>query len=118
MYFIFEMAFSSQKTYIAELVRAYAAQKQMDVDVLQSSDKIVMTFKKEDEMLESFLLGLEEILPASLFLGKGKHYVSDEKPALMPVPKQHLPLNIAPCPTCQKEMFDVSSSRYYYPFTS
>ena len=36
----------------------------------------------------------------------------------MPVDKDHLPLNIAPCPTCQKEMFDVSSRRYYYPFTS
>ncbi len=61
---------------------------------------------------------MDRIIPASLFLGKGKHYFSDEKPALMPVPKSSLPLNIAPCPTCQKEMFDVSSRRYYYPFTS
>jgi len=118
MYFIFEMVFSSQKNYIAELIRAYAAQKQVDVDVLQSSDMITMIFKKEDEKLETFLLGLEAILPASLFLGKGKHYFSDEKPTLLPLPQSHLPLNIAPCPTCQKEMFDVSSRRYYYPFTS
>ena len=118
MYFILEIAFSSPKNYIANLIRAYGEQKQIEVDVLQSIDKIIMTFNKEDEKLETFLLGLEEILPASLFLGKGKHYFSDNKPVLMPVNKSNLPVNIAPCPTCQKEMFDVSSRRYYYPFTS
>ena len=118
MYFILEVAFSSPKNYIANLIRAYGEQEQIEVDVLQSTDKIIMTFKKEDEKLETFLLGLEEILPASLFLGKGKHYFSESKPTLMPVSKSNLPVNIAPCPTCQKEMFDVSSRRYYYPFTS
>ncbi len=118
MYFIFEIAFSSNKNYIANLIRAYAMQEEIEVDVLQTTDKIIMTFNKEDEKLEGFLLGLETILPASLFLAQGKHYFSDEKPALMPVDETHLPLNIAPCPTCQKEMFDVSSRRYYYPFTS
>jgi len=118
MYFIFEIAFSSSKNYIANLIRAYAVQSEIEVDVLQTTDKIIMTFNKEDEKLEGFLLGLETILPASLFLAQGKHYFSDEKPALMPVNITPLPLNIAPCPTCQKEMFDVSSRRYYYPFTS
>ena len=118
MYFIFEIVFNSNKNYIADLIRAYAKQIEIKVDVLQSTDKIIMTFDREDEKLESFLQGLETILPASLFLAQGKHYFSDEKPALMPVDKEHLPLNIAPCPTCQKEMFDVSSRRYYYPFTS
>ncbi len=118
MYFIFEIAFSSNKNYIANLIRAYAMQEEIEVDVLQTTDKIIMTFNKEDEKLEGFLLGLETILPASLFLAQGKHYFSDEKPVLMPVDETHLPLNIAPCPTCQKEMFDVSSRRYYYPFTS
>ena len=118
MYFIFEIAFSSPKNYIAELIRAYAKQAQIEVDVLQTTDKIIMTFNKEDEKLEKFLLDMDSILPASLFLGKGKHYFSENKPSLMPVSKTHLPLNIAPCPTCQKEMFDVSSRRYYYPFTS
>ena len=118
MYFIFEIEFSSNKNYIADLIRAYATQEEIEVEVLQTTDKIILTFDKEDKNLEAFLLGIDNIIPASLFLGKGKHYFSDEKPALMPVPKSHLPLNIAPCPTCQKEMFDVSSRRYYYPFTS
>ncbi len=118
MYFIFEIAFGSNKNYIADLIRAYAEQEMIEVNVLQTTDKIIMTFNKDDEKLEKFLLGLEELMPASLFLGKGKHYFAEEKPALMPVSKINLPLNIAPCPTCQKEMFDVSSRRYYYPFTS
>jgi len=118
MYFIFEIAFTSNKNYIANLIRAYATQEEMEVDVLQTVDKIIMTFNKEDEKLEAFLLGIEDVIPASLFLGKGKHYFSEEKPALMPVEQVNLPLNIAPCPSCQKEMFDVSSRRYFYPFTS
>jgi len=118
MYFIFEINFSSNKTYIAELIRAYAKQKEIEVDVLQTNDKIIMTFNRDDEKLEKFLLGLEDVLPASLFLGKGKHYFSEDKPTLMPLETITLPLNIAPCPTCQKEMFDVSSRRYFYPFTS
>ncbi|HIQ27849.1 MAG TPA: hypothetical protein EYH42_05065, partial [Sulfurovum sp.] len=118
MYFIFEIAFDSNKNYIANLIRAYAKQEEMEVNVLQTADKIILTFNKDDEHLESFLLGLEDVLPASLFLGKGEHRFSDEKPALMPVSQTNLPLNIAPCPSCQKEMFDVGSRRYFYPFTS
>ncbi|HIP14626.1 MAG TPA: hypothetical protein EYG74_03965 [Sulfurimonas autotrophica] len=118
MYFIFEMNFSSPKNYIANLIRAYIEEKKIDVEVLQTFDKIILVCDKEDENLESFFLGLENILPASLFLSEAKHYFSDEKPRLMPTAKLELPLNIAPCPTCQKEMFDVSSPRYYYPFTS
>lgn len=118
MYFIFEIEFSSNKNYITDLIRAYAKQEKVEVDVLQTNDKIVMTCNKDDVELEKFLLGMEDVIPASLFLGKGKHYFAEEKPALMPLEKVNLPLNIAPCPTCQKEMFDVSSRRYFYPFTS
>ncbi|MDM5263955.1 hypothetical protein PF327_07060 [Sulfurovum sp. XTW-4] len=118
MYFIFEIEFFSNKSYFSDLILAYAEQEQVEIDVMQSNDKIVMVFDKEDEQLESFLNGIEEVLPASLFLGNGKHYFSDVKPELLPVTKINLPVNIAPCPTCQKEMFDVSSRRYYYPFTS
>ena len=50
--------------------------------------------------------------------GKSKHYFSEDKPVCLSMKESALPLNIAPCPTCQKEMFDVSSRRYYYPFTS
>jgi len=118
MYFIFEITFSSNKNYIANLILAYSEKVGIEVDLIQTSEKIIMSFNKEDEKLESFLLGMEDILPASLFLGKGKHYFSEEKPSDIPINNVNLPLNIAPCPSCQKEMFDVSTNRYYYPFTS
>jgi len=118
MYFIFEIAFSSNKNYIAKLIRAYSEKMDIEVEIVQTVDKIIMIFNKEDEKLENFLLEIEDIIPASLFLGKGKHYFSDEKPSFIPIEEAKLPVNIAPCPTCQKEMFDVSTRRYYYPFTS
>ncbi len=118
MYFIFEMEFSSNKHYITDLIKAYADAFGMDVEIIQSSRYISLSFKKEDEKLESFLLGLDEVLPASIFLGKSKHYFSENKPELEAIKEVHTPLNISLCPSCQKEMFDVSSRRYYYPFTS
>jgi len=118
MYFIFEMEFSSNKHYIANMIKAYAQAVDMKIEIIQTSKAITLVFNKENEKLESFLLGLDERLPASLFLGKSKHYFSETKPELSSIQEVHMPLNISLCPSCQKEMFDVSSSRYYYPFTS
>jgi len=118
MYFVFEIAFSSNKTYITTMIEAYAKSVSMQVEIMQTYDAIVLIFLKDDEKLESFLLGLNERLPASLFLKGSRHYFSDEKPEKALVQRVVTPLNISLCPSCQKEMFDVSSSRYYYPFTS
>ncbi len=118
MYFIFQLEFNSTKTYIADLIRAYAKQIGIELDVFQDSKTITISAKQDDEKLEAFLNGLEDVLPASLYLGKGKHFFRGEKLFLPSLEEAKLPVNIAPCPTCQKEMFDVSSRRYYYPFTS
>jgi hydrogenase maturation factor HypF (carbamoyltransferase family) len=119
MYFVFQLEFNSNKTYISSLIRAYAKQKEIEIDVLQNSEQIAIIAKQEDEKLESFLLGLDEVLPASLYLGDSRHSFMESKPTLSNlVSSYQIPCNIAPCPSCQKEMFDVSSSRYYYPFTS
>ncbi|WP_122892989.1 hypothetical protein [Arcobacter peruensis] len=118
MYFIFEITFSSNKNYISKLIRGYANKTEIEVEIVQTKDKIVMIFNQDDEKLESFLLNMEYLLPASLFLGNANHYFSEEKPSLVAVEQSNLPVNIAPCPSCQKEMFDVSSRRFYYPFTS
>jgi len=118
MYFIFEMEFSSNKHYITNLIKSYAQSIAMHVEIIQSANMITLIFNKDDEKLESFLLGLNERLPASIFLGKSKHYFTEHKPDFASIKEIHTPLNISLCPSCQKEMFDVSSSRYYYPFTS
>ncbi len=118
MYFIFQLEFNSTKTYIADFIRAYAKQIEIELDVFQDSKTITISAMSNDEKLEAFLQGLEEVLPASLFLAKSKHFFREEKLVLPTINSTKLPTNIAPCPTCQKEMFDVSSRRYYYPFTS
>ncbi len=118
MYFILEIEFHSQKHYIADLIRSFGEIYKVALDVVQRKDAIVIVANKEQENLESFLHALEGGLPASLFLGKSSHSFSDKKPEFDIEEKPKLPLNIALCPTCQKEMFDVSSRRYYYPFTS
>ena len=118
MYFIFEMTFTSDKQYISELIKAYKISVDMDMEIIQTDDTIVLVFQQEDEHIESFLLGLEEILPASIYFGISKHYFLQDKPKLSTLSGVKLPVNISVCPRCQKEMFDVSSTRYYYPFTS
>ncbi|KYJ87475.1 hypothetical protein [Sulfurovum riftiae] len=118
MYFIFEMEFGSNKHHISGLIEAYSTSFGMACEVIHSQKHIMILFDKEDEKIESFLLGLNDILPASIFLGKSRHYFSEEKPELSAIKKVNTPLNLSLCPSCQKEMFDVSSRRYYYPFTS
>ena len=118
MYFIFEMAFSSSKRYIADLVRAQADSFGIEMEVVQTREAVLLVFDKGDDKIEPFLLKLDESLPASIFLGKSRHYFSETRPESTAAGEVRLPLNISLCPSCQKEMFDVSSPRYYYPFTS
>jgi len=118
MYFIFQLEFNTNKTYISNLIKAYSQQIGIEIDVFQNSTTITISAKQDNEKLEIFLKGLEEILPASLYLGKSNYSFSEQKPSMDIVTESKIPINIAPCPTCQKEMFDVSSRRYYYPFTS
>jgi len=118
MYFIFELGFTGKQHYIAGLIRAYARSMGVDLRLKHQNGKILFSLKRDNDQLEALLHRLEEVLPASLYLGSSRHYFSDtpvEETVDMEAP---LPVSIAPCPTCQIEMFDVSSRRYYYPFTS
>ena len=116
--FIFELGFKSDKQYISTIIKAMAEKFAVDVELLQTKEKLIMIMDEEDENLEAYLLSLEETLPASIYLEGSAHRLSDEKPAVKEILKNDLPLDIGLCPTCQKEMFDVTSRRYYYPFTS
>ncbi len=118
MYFIFEIAFSSHKSYIKNLIKSYIGLFGIKAEVLQSAEKIYIIIDKEEPQIEQFLLGLETFLPASLYMGKSRHYFSDDKPDFQEIEEINLPLNISLCPNCQKELFDINSNRYYYPFTS
>ena len=116
--FIFELFFKSDKQYIATIIKAMAEKHLVDVELLQTKEKLILIMDKEDENLEKYLLSLEESLPASIYLEGSSHRITDEKPKVQEILKNDLPQDISLCPSCQKEMFDVSSRRYYYPFTS
>ena len=118
MYFVFEIEFKSNKSYISDIIKAIAKKISVDLDINHTKDKIILVSKKDEPELEEFLKDLESNLPASINLGKSKHYLADEKPEFETIVENSLPLDLALCPSCQKEMFDVSSRRYYYPFTS
>ncbi|HFS85387.1 MAG TPA: hypothetical protein ENK72_02085, partial [Epsilonproteobacteria bacterium] len=118
MYFIFEMEFNTNKTYMTKLIRAFAEKFDIEPDVMQGDEKITLIFRQGDPQIEHFLTELNDLLPASIFFGKSHYYTADKKPQPERVNEVPLPCNLSLCPSCQKEMFDVSSSRYYYPFTS
>jgi len=118
VYFVFEIEFKNDKAYIATLLEAVAEKFDVEISLKQTKDKLIMSIAQDDPNLESYLLALEGSLPASIYLGESKHYFSEIKPAVTAIQQNHFPQDISLCPTCQKEMFDVSSRRYYYPFTS
>lgn len=116
-YFVVDLAFSSSKTYIANLIKAYAKKFDVKVDVYQKDRKITLLFE-QSSALDSFTQLLDEVLPASIFLGKSSSYIVEQNSIFEEKDTPKLPFNLAPCPACQKEMFDIKSRYYYYPFTS
>ncbi len=118
MYFILEIAFDSDKGYMKTIIDAVAEETDTKAKTFQYGDKITVVVPQEDPTLETFLQMLETRLPASIYLRGSHHTLADEPPALSTGYVNNLPVDLSLCPTCQKEMFDVSSRRYYYPFTS
>ncbi len=118
MYFIFEIEFNSDKSYISDMIRGLKEKFSIELEITRTEKKIILISKRDEPKLEEFLKTLEESLPASIYLGKSNHYLSEEKPKFKSIIENSLPIDLSLCPSCQKEIFDVSSRRYYYPFTS
>ena len=118
MAFVLEIdIYSSQeyiKNYIVSITREYGVLAQ----IFQKENTIFCSFASNDENLKACLEAIEQRLPASCFLRGTKQYETDTNPQTLPSFKQIYPLSLGLCPACQKEMFDPSSRRYYYPFTS
>jgi len=116
--FVLEIeSFSTQsyiKNYIINIIREF----NINADVTQKDEKIISIFSSNDEKLQKCLEAIAQNLPASYFLKNSKNYEIQNEINSLPSYEQTFPLNLGLCPTCQKEMFDVSSKRYYYPFIS
>lgn len=101
------------KNYLISIIRNFG----IKAVVHQQKNKIICAFDSQDEKLQSCLEAIASTLPASCFMSKSEHYEIDGEPESVPDFEIEYPIALGICPSCQKEMFDPSSKRYYYPFT-
>ncbi|MDA3946217.1 MAG: hypothetical protein PF439_06015 [Helicobacteraceae bacterium] len=118
MAFVLELTTTSSQPYIKNYIISIIREFDIDTIVRQQKDKIICAFTSEHPELESCLEAIAQRLPASCFLKSSSHYEIEGEPDELPEYKPQYPLGLGLCPSCQKEMFDPSSRRYYYPFTS
>ena len=118
MAFVLEIETSFTQKYIRNYITSIARRYNINADIKQEESKIVCAFASEHEKLQECLESIAQELPASLFLKSSNSYRIDKEPEALPELENEYPLNLGLCPSCQKEMFDVSSKRYYYPFSS
>lgn len=118
MAFVLELHTSSSQPYIKNYIISIIREFNIPAKVSQQSGKFLCVFASENPDLQSCLESIAQRLPASCFLKDTKHYEIEGEPDELPSFETKYPLNIGLCPDCQKEMFDPSSRRYYYPFTS
>ncbi len=118
MAFVLELQTTSKQNYIKNYIISIIRGLDIKADVLHDSEKLTFTFESEHEKLQECLDSIAKQLPASIFLKSSSTYRVDDEPKSIPEIDNSFTLNLGLCPSCQKEMFDVSSKRYYYPFTS
>lgn len=101
------------KNYLISTIRSFG----MKAVVHQQKNKIICAFNSGDEKLQECLEEIASTLPASAFMSSSQHYDMEGEPEEIPDFTVEYPVALGLCPSCQKEMFDPSSRRYYYPFT-
>jgi len=118
MAFVLEIQTTSSQNYLYNTIISIVKTFHLPANISQRDGKIICAFASEHENLQKCLDTIAQKLPASIFLKASKSYETEEDASLLLELKNEYPLNLGLCPSCQKEMFDVSSRRYYYPFTS
>ncbi len=118
MAFVLEIETSFRQKYIKNYIVSIVRKFNINATIRQNKLEIACAFASEHEKLQECLEAIAQELPASLFLKSSKSYENDELPNNLPELENEYPLNLGLCPSCQKEIFDVSSRRYYYPFSS
>ncbi|MFA5214916.1 hypothetical protein [Sulfuricurvum sp.] len=117
MAFTLELKNSSSQPYIKNYLISTIRSFNIKAVVHQQKSKIICAFESNHEKLQSCLEAIAHTLPASCFMTSSQHYDIEGEPESLPDFDVEYPLGLGLCPSCQKEMFDPSSRRYYYPFT-
>ncbi len=118
MAFVLELQTTSKQNYIKNYIISIIRNFDIKADVLYDSEKLTFAFESEHEKLQECLDSIAKQLPASLFLKASKSYTVEEEPSSLPALENEFTLNLGLCTSCQQEMLDVTSRRYYYPFSS
>jgi len=118
MALVLQFTLTTSQPYIKNIITATTREFNVFAKIEQKRDTLICAFDEESANLEVMLQTLEKRVPASLFLKNLQSSSNDEKPTALPSLDLDFPVGVALCPSCQKEMFDPSSKRYYYPFTS
>ena len=101
------------KNYLISIIRSFG----IKAVVHQQKNKIICAFDESHEKLQACLEEIAQTLPASCFMSGSQHYELEGEPESIPDFEIEYPSALGLCPSCQKEIFDPSSRRYYYPFT-
>lgn len=117
MAFTLELKSSFSQPYIKNYLISTIRSFNIKAVVHQQKSKIICAFESNHEKLHECLEAIGDTLPASCFMTSSQHYDIEGEPESVPDFTQEYPLGLGLCPSCQKEMFDPSSARYYYPFT-
>jgi len=117
MAFVMELQCSSSQPYLRNYIAAIAREFGVPAKIVHASGTMTCAFASDHPRLEACVAAVAERLPASWHLSGSRHYETPEAPRQLPEPSEALPLGLGLCPACQKELFDPSSRRYYYPFT-
>ncbi len=117
MAFVLELHYTSNQKHIPNFIINILREYSVYADVTYNTQGVTF-IAKEGENLQEALQKIAQTLPASLFLKASSNTQAESEPTSLPELDNRFPLSLGLCPSCQKEMFDVSSRRYYYPFTS
>ena len=118
MAFVLELHTISSQSYIKNYVISIIREFGINAIAANKKGRLIFAFDSANTDLQACLESIAIRLPASCFLTKSDHYTAEGEPEALPTCKNSYPLSLGLCPSCQKEMFDPSSRRYYYPFTS
>lgn len=118
MAFVLELQTTSTQPYIRNYLVSIIREFDIAAAVRQQPGRIICAFASEHPALQGCLEAMAQRLPASCFMTGSRYYDIEGEPEALPEYLPDYPLGLGLCPECQKEMFDPSSRRYYYPFTT
>lgn len=118
MAFVLELQSSSSQPYLRNSIVSTIRIFGISADVVQRAGSIICAFDAAHPQLSACLEAIADHLGASYHLTGSHHYENDVVPSGLPEPELPYALGLGLCPECQRDLFDPSGRRYYYPFTS